>query len=429
MMKRMLAVLLCLLCLALPALAETADISVVEGRVVPREDGSVLLHLLLHKSGPAVQVETVGGVFLDAEGNTVTMDSVRLYAAPMLTLPDGEVDFPVILEGIPAAGAAEVAGFRVEHVATASPQGAMPRLLDDAPGYFLMKTPQGDEMTVYTFAADGSDPADYVGYAFVYDPQGAYLGNVILPRGGAAFVPGDKMLSTLAPAIHWTEEELLTAGFPTALPDCILYGGVSMDDLPRDVAPGDASIRVWLLPAEEMKTLEVVGFNMVIEGTQFINYAVLRNVSAGFVHLEAVPGAVFYDADNQVCDEVTLAAPFRVLAPGETLPIILTGTLPEGYKPVACGFPTHAASAAEADHGQITQDWTPEDGDASGVIAVLVCEDGEGNLLQVGWTSPGEATVADGRIILDESALLEATPDGARVWIAWYRVDVEAAAK
>lgn len=427
MMKKLLAVLICLICLALPALAEE-EVSVAEGRIVPQRDGSLLLHLVLHKTGPAIQLDDLRVVFLDAEGNAVPMARVTMHAAPLTMLHGGSCDFPVTLAAVPAKDAAEIVGFEVTQIITSPAKGSLPELVDDRPGYFILGTPRGGELTVYTSADGSHDAQNFMGFALMYDSTGAYLGNVMLLRGSAFFVPAAEVCSTLAEAVGWTERQLMEAGFPTDTPDSIFFDGVSMNDLPQDVLAGESRIFIFRVPEDGPRALEITAFNPTTQGTTFTNYAVLYNTTDELIRLREVPYVAFYDEDEHayMCEDVTVMAPFWVLAPGESMPIIMTGTLPEGFVPVACGFVTSGEEALASDHERLADLTAPQDGDVSGCIAVLVCYDERnGSLLEALWTLPGEAAVADGRIVLSEEALVDVSPDGASLHMTFYRVSTD----
>lgn len=327
------------------AMAEQEEIWVQDGRLMTREDGVVLLHLMIGKTGPALQLDNVSVVFLDASGATAPMAQVGLHSAAVMTLPEGEVYFPVTLAALPEAGAEEIVGFRVTGLYTSEPAPGSIAQIRQAGGVFLMKGPAQDELTAFAQAWAGEDPSVYGGYAFIFDREGAYLGNVCLPQGGGAVVAGGEMLSALARAVRWEESALLEAGFPRNAPDCVLFGAIPMSDLPRDVAPGGAAAYVCAIPPAQTQTLAIVDFTLEAAQGRFVIHAVACNQSSGTVRLTGVPYVALHDEQGRVviCTDLTLSAAQTRYAPGETQSFILEGALEEGFVPVACAFVTECA--------------------------------------------------------------------------------------
>lgn len=425
MLKKCLMMLLTLaLLLPYAALAEQGEVWVCDARLDQRGDGSVLLHLLLAKDGAAVQLDDVGVVFLNEAGETVQMTSVALHAAPIMALPEGEHFFPVTLAAVPAKGAT-VADFRITGLYTSRPDGPLPQTTTGMPGYFLMQGPECDELTAYTDAFAGTEAFDYVGFSFVYDREGRYMGNVILPRGSASFVAGERLLPELAAVLRWEERMLLDAGFPGENPDSILFARVPMSDLPQGVTPGSAYTCIYAIPQQETWTLRIVGFTLEAEAGRFTIHALAQNATDSHVRLEDVPYVAMYDAAGNVrlCREVTMEAPFRVAEPGGITPFILTGALEEGFVPEGCGFETVCEPVDGPDHVPLTSLSAAEAGGAQDCIALLVCTDAKsGSLIGLAWTQPGEAEVVDGQLVFPELPLMQSAPDGAALVETFFRL-------
>ena len=342
MLKKLLTALLALMVgLTCLACAEEEQIWLQEGSLAETEDGAVLLHLMLGKQGGPVRLDDVGVAFLSGEGQPVRMEAVSLVSA-VTVLPEGEVFFPVTLRAMPAQGEPSVAEFRVTGLYTSVPEpGEAPRMAP-ADGFFLMKGPETDEVTAFTDAWAGEDPSVYSGYAFVYDRVGHYLGNVFLPQGSGGFVAGEDMLAALARALRWEEKTLMQAGFPANAPDCILFGGIPMTDLPEGAVPGGAEVFVCAVPETETRTLSIVDFTLEAADGAFTIRATALNASDETVRLTGVPYVAMHDEGGNVrlCTEVTLLADDAVFAPGATGSFTLTGKVEEGFVPVACAFVT-----------------------------------------------------------------------------------------
>lgn len=425
-MKKCLWMLIVLLAL-LPVLgaAEEGTLWLEDSRLFTREDGTVMLHLMLGKDGGAFQVDNVGVVFLDESGKTVTMEAVELAAAPLLTLPAGEHWFPVTLSAVPEGGA-QVADFRLTGVYTSAAQDTPPERISGMPGYFLMQGPEHDELTAYTDAAASDDVTAYMGYAFVYDRAGAYLGNVALPQGAAVLAEGEALLTTLARVIRWEEDELRSAGFPEDAERSVIFGAIPMTDLQEGDVPGSAYVQIYTLPETAPQTLAIVGFTLdtAEDGTFTIN-ALAQNQTGGYVRFTGVPEVALHDAQDNVrlCSELTLERPFSVLAPGETLPFTIVGRVAAGFDPVACGFRTDAVLAAAPDHEGLTTLACGADADAAAYITCMICMDeATGSLIGFEWTQPGEARIEDGVVILPDMALMETAPEDAVLLQAYYRL-------
>ncbi len=344
MLKKLLTALVALMMgLTCLACAEEESIWLQEGSLAETEDGAVLLHLMLGKQGGPVRLDDVGVAFLSGEGQPVRMDAVALVSA-VTVLPEGEVFFPVTIRATPAQGEPSVAEFRVTGLYTSVPEpGEAPRMAQ-ADGFFLMKGPETDEVTAFTDAWAGEDPSVYSGYAFIYDRAGRYLGNVFLPQGSGGFVAGERMLATLARALRWEEKTLMQAGFPANAPDCILFGGIPMTGLPEGAVPGGAEVFVCAAQETETqtKTLSIVDFTLEAADGAFTIRATALNTSDETVRLTGVPYVAMHDEGGNVrlCTEVTLLADDAVYAPGATGSFTLTGTVEEGFVPVACAFVT-----------------------------------------------------------------------------------------
>lgn len=343
MLKKLLTALLALIVgmTGLACAQEEASIWLQDGSLAETEDGAVLLHLMLGKQGGPVRLDDVGVAFLSGEGQPVRMEAVSLLAA-ITVLPEGEVFFPATLRATPAQGEPPVVEFCVTGLYTSVPEpGETPRMAP-ADGFFLMKGPETDEVTAFTDAWAGEDPSVYSGYAFIYDRAGRYLGNVFLPQGSGGFVAGERMLATLARALRWEEKTLLQAGFPANAPDCILFGGIPMTGLPEGAVPGGAEVFVCAAPETETRTLSIVGFTLEAADGVFTIRATALNASDETVRLTGVPYVAMHDEGGNVrlCTEVTLLADDAVFAPGATGSFTLTGTVEEGFVPVACAFVT-----------------------------------------------------------------------------------------
>lgn len=345
MLKKLLTALMALMMgLTCLACAEEESIWLQDGSLAETEDGAVLLHLMLGKQGGPVRLDDVGVAFLSGEGQPVRMDAVALVSA-VTVLPEGEAFFPVTIRATPAQGEPSVAEFRVTGLYTSVPEpGEAPRMAQ-ADGFFLMKGPETDEVTAFTDAWAGEDPSVYSGYAFIYDRAGRYLGNVFLPQGSGGFVAGERMLATLARALRWEEETLMQAGFPANAPDCILFGGIPMTGLPEGVVPGGAEVFVCAAQETETQTLSIVDFTLEAADGAFTIRATALNTSGETVRLTGVPYVAMHDEGGNVrlCTEVTLLADDAFYAPGATGSFTLTGTVEEGFVPVACAFVTECA--------------------------------------------------------------------------------------
>lgn len=418
MMKKLCALLLALtLCLSCAAAETTWEIWLHNWNLVPCGDGSYMLHLLMGKDGGALQIDNASVIFFDAEGANIPVQSVTLDSSPLTQLPEGEHYFPLTLRVVPQEGA-EIADVRLSEVQASLPE-TTPELPQSAtPGHFMMKTDNGDEMTAFITAFAGEDATRYVGFAFVFDQEGNYLGNVALPRGRAQYVEGEQMLQALSESVGWTQVQLLRAGFSRENPDCVLFSHISMSGLPQGVAPGSAYIYIYGYQETPSNTLEITGFTLEAGEGSFRIEALAQNMSDRTVRLEEVTYVMLQDEAGEVrtCEAVTLDAPYRTVEPGQTLPFVLTGALEEGFVPVACGFDTGCAAVDAPDHEQLTGGSLPEGADVSDVIAVTICMDTRtGRLYGVEWTQPGQVTLAQGRLTAPLGELVDAAPEGARV--------------
>lgn len=427
MMKRICALLALLLtlCASCAGAEMSGEIWMQEWRLVPQEDGSYLLHMVLGKDGAPVEIGPSTVVFFDAEGVNIPVQSVEMISSPLTTLPEGVHYFPMTVRVVPEEDA-EIADVRVTDMQTAWPEEPLPVMCNGNPGHFMMKTDEGDMMVAFMTAFAGEDASAYVGYAFVYDREGNYLGNVELPRGRALFVPGDEMLSALAQNVGWSEVQLLRAGFPSRFEeDCVLFAGVPMSGLPRGVAPGMAYVYIYGWETTPARVLEITGFTIRTGEGAFRIEALATNMSGESVRLEGVSYVMLQDEAGQVrtCEAVTVEAPFRTVAPGESLPFVLTGALEEGFVPVACGFDTVCEPVDAPDHELLDDGSVPEGTQVEDVIAVTVCTDRRtGELYGVEWTQPGQVILAQGRLSAPEGDLVDEAPEGARFRQTFHRL-------
>lgn len=346
-MKKMLAMALALLlCLVGAALAEEENMWLEEHCYVPQEDGAALLHLVIGKRGPAMTLDYVDADFFDAEGRVIRGVSVTLQGAAMLTLPEGEMTMPITLRVQPPEGV-EIVEFVVKGAAgVEAAESEIPYFTDDADGVFFMRGADGLMLIAFQKAAEDIDPMYYTGYAVMYDESGAYLGNVFLPLGSGSYVERNGLLNALERYIP--RGMLLDVGMrEDNTPATILFAGIPMTGLPEGALPASGKVVICALPAQEGKELSIVAFDFQAADGQFIIHVSAKNECDMAMLLEEVPQIILHDAAGNVriVEEMTLTGPGKAFEPGETLDFTITGTLEEGFDPVACAFTTRCSPA------------------------------------------------------------------------------------
>lgn len=432
-MKKLLCLMLVLLLLPLSVLAEEENALSLSNYNLFTVENQAYLHLRLKKTGAdALLFNGIGVDLLDAAGGTISTLSAEIVEQPLMEIPTGTHYFSLTLrfdlpEGVTPAD------FVVNGVNCTFGDWQTPTLLPDGPAYFL--TPMDGVYYLMAWVpAEGFDTAaGHFFSAWVVDETGTYLGNGLLPMGGARLVSGSDMPGAVSLATGWTPQELADQGFAFPASQYVLFDWYPLPHLDPASSPDSLLINAYVAPqgTEQMVVTPYADAITFEADGRFTIQGYLQNNDTQLMRLTSIDSLTMYDSQGATreCLAFEVKTPFLVLYEGELMPYIITGQVEPGFEPdqfrmgytfdptddadhQMLGFNTiDAAQAVENATGIRCTSPLTEGLDPADYFAVYAYFGADSMFTGLEWTLPGEAQVEEGEVVLP-AVDLEKVRDG-----------------
>ncbi len=352
-MKKLICILLALLFVLPCAMAEPeTDVALVLDHLFTRADGTAVLHLVFHKTGPQpVYFQDLGVRLLDASGAAIAVTDMEAQI-PLPTVPAGEHYIPVIITATLPEGAS-AADFRLSRLDAVETDHCSLTLPPQTQTYFMMEGSRHPELTVCIEQPAETLPNQFMGYALIFGRSEEFLGIVPLTEGTAEAVAGNDLLAALSGATGMPQEHIRQMGFTDEMAvDSILFPATPMAWLPEGAIPAGAYITLYQADETARKRLSIADMDLNVDADgHFELRAMMRNDTQIPLELTEVGAVALQDETGRtiVCREYEWDAPVRTVAPGDSLLLIITGQAEIGFDAVACGFSTDCIAAEPAE--------------------------------------------------------------------------------